>query len=608
MTPWTFVIGWTLVHFLWQGSLIAVVAATVLRLVRRHSSTLRYLMACAALAAMVGAPVITIRMLASAPSLTSARPGTDSSARRLTNPLFKPLAQLESVTLSRGRDDARMIRPRIDAVLSTVVLVWMIGVTVLLLRMVGGWWRVHRLQLVSRALLPSRWQITGEQIACRIGLKRAFHIVEVALVNTPCVVGWVRPVVVLPIAALVNLTPAQVEGILAHELAHIRRHDYLVNLLQALAETFLFYHPGVWWVSTRIRAEREHCCDDVAVECCGDAEQYVRALVEIETWRAQDATLALAVTGGSLLERVRRILRVPTTEDRLSTPWALMLVVSVAAIAGARAQGLRLVAATTAPTENTARVQIRSAAPREPNAPVQRFVSGDLTSVQTSPPQDAAAPWLMDETAHIQIYFHANTTNRVPQIARDAERAYTQISADLQHDLPAKVPVVLFLTQREQGAVLPGPLGRDHVLLSLDVPAARLTGTIVHELTHVFAFDMLPPSSTRNVPPWVHEGLAEYERGTWDPADVTQLRNLVATGAMAKLSQYDAGRNRATYSVLHAGFDFIETRYGKAGIRDLLLALRNLSTNVFEDAFHLTQEEFDRAFEEYLQQWVASRK
>jgi hypothetical protein len=144
--------------------------------------------------------------------------------------------------------------------------------------------------------------------------------------------------------------------------------------------------------------------------------------------------------------------------------------------------------------------------------------------------------------------------------------------------------------------------------LTLDVPAARLTGTIVHELTHVFAFDMLPPSSTSNVPPWVHEGLAEYERGTWDPSDVTQLRNLVATGAMTKLSQYEAGRNRATYSVLHAGFDFIETRYGKAGIRDLLLALRNLSTNVFEDAFHLSQEEFDRAFEEYLQQWVASRK
>jgi hypothetical protein len=156
MTPWTVVIGWTLVHFLWQGSLIALVLAAVLRLIRPHSSSLRYFIACAALVAMVGALVITIPMVASAPSLTTARLGSHSSARRLTNPLSKPLAGLHSATLSSGSEDARMIRPRVDAVLSLVVLVWMIGVTVLLLRMVGGWWRVHRLHLVSRALLPSR--------------------------------------------------------------------------------------------------------------------------------------------------------------------------------------------------------------------------------------------------------------------------------------------------------------------------------------------------------------------------------------------------------------------------------------------------------------------
>jgi hypothetical protein len=103
------------------------------------------------------------------------------------------------------------------------------------------------------------------------------------------------------------------------------------------------------------------------------------------------------------------------------------------------------------------------------------------------------------------------------------------------------------------------------------------------------------------------EGLAEYERGTWDASDVTQLRSLVAAGAMAKLSEYEAAPNRATYSVLHAGFDFIEARYGKADVRQLLLVLRNSSNNLFEDAFSLTRDQFDRAFEEYLLQWVASR-
>jgi beta-lactamase regulating signal transducer with metallopeptidase domain len=374
MTPWTIVVGWTLVHFLWQGSLLALVAATVLRLVRQHSATVRYLVSCAALVAMLGTPVITI-LLASASSLKTARLRAESTDERLTVPFSKPLVRLESAMLSLG-NDAGTISRRTNALLSLVVLAWMIGVSVLLLRMVGGWWRVHRLHIVARARLPSQWQTAGEQIACRIGLKRAFQVVEAALTDTPCVVGWVRPVIVLPIAALVNLTPAQVDGILAHELAHIRRHDYLVNLLQALAETFLFYHPGVWWISTRIRAEREHCCDDVAVEVCGDPDQYVRAPVAIETWRAPDAVLALTATGGSLLERVHRILQVPTTDDRPSTLWAVMLVVSVAAMAGARAQRLPLVAATTAPTEKISTPTPRTAWPRLPvtqNVPTLRW-------------------------------------------------------------------------------------------------------------------------------------------------------------------------------------------------------------------------------------------
>src|SRR5207247_762569 len=129
----------------------------------------------------------------------------------------------------------------------------------------------------------------------------AAHVVESALVDVPTVVGCMRPVILLPIAAISNLTPSQIEAILAHELAHIRRHDYLVNLLQTLAETLLFYHPGVWWVSARIREEREHCCDDVAVEVCGDAVIYARALAELETWRVESTALTIAATGGSRL-------------------------------------------------------------------------------------------------------------------------------------------------------------------------------------------------------------------------------------------------------------------------------------------------------------------
>src|SRR5204862_5255018 len=141
--------------------------------------------------------------------------------------------------------------------------------------------------------------------------------------------------IVLPIAALAALNPDQVEAILAHELAHIRRHDYAVNVLQTIAETLLFYHPAVWWLSNRIRVEREHCCDDIAVAVCGDPIGYARALADLETWRTlrlgsgQPAeSMALAATGGSLVERVRRILRVPS-EEAPSPRWAATLVLTI---------------------------------------------------------------------------------------------------------------------------------------------------------------------------------------------------------------------------------------------------------------------------------------
>ena len=144
---------------------------------------------------------------------------------------------------------------------------------------------------------------------------RVIRIVELPHVDVPLVVGCLRPIVVLPIAAMSQLNAAQVEAILAHELAHMRRHDYLVNLMQTLAETLLFYHPAVWWLSARIRDEREHCCDDVAVAVCGDPVGYAAALAELEAWRSGELSLAAAATGGSLLNRVRRILRVEVSDD-----------------------------------------------------------------------------------------------------------------------------------------------------------------------------------------------------------------------------------------------------------------------------------------------------
>jgi uncharacterized protein (TIGR03435 family) len=241
------------------------------------------------------------------------------------------------VTVTSGLPRRSVAEAGPRAWLPLIVLLWTAGVGVLLLRLLGGWWRISRLHRASRAATPSRWTDVAERIAATLGLSLRVHVVDSPLVDTPTVIGWVKPVILLPVAAVAGLSPSQVEAILAHELAHIRRHDFLVNLLQTFAETILFYHPAVWWLSSRIRTEREHCCDVVALSVCGDAVSYAEALLELESWRTVHSRLAVAATGGTLLTRVRRLLGAPA-DDRPRAFGTLVvagIVVLVICVAGA---------------------------------------------------------------------------------------------------------------------------------------------------------------------------------------------------------------------------------------------------------------------------------
>jgi uncharacterized protein (TIGR03435 family) len=155
---------------------------------------------------------------------------------------------------------------------------------------------------------PPEWQQTLNRLKARAGISRPVRLLISALVQAPAVVGWLRPVVLVPIGVLAGLPSEQVEALLIHELAHIRRHDYLVNILQSITEAILFYHPAVWWVSGHIRAERELCCDDVAVSLSGDAFTYALALAEMESSRPAHFNSAMAADGGSLADRIARLL------------------------------------------------------------------------------------------------------------------------------------------------------------------------------------------------------------------------------------------------------------------------------------------------------------
>jgi beta-lactamase regulating signal transducer with metallopeptidase domain len=206
-----------------------------------------------------------------------------------------------------------------------IVSVWLAGVSVLLVHSFRGWYHIRRLHKAALAWAPSSWQLPANRLAQRLALRKAVRVVEFSTVDVPTVLGWLRPVIILPVAAVAQLPPAQVEAILAHELAHVRRHDYLVNLLQRVAEAVLFYHPAIWWMSARVREEREHCCDDLAIDICGDRDNYAIALAELERQRTTAPVLGLAATDGPLLNRIRRILQVSGPERIQAPNWTLTL-------------------------------------------------------------------------------------------------------------------------------------------------------------------------------------------------------------------------------------------------------------------------------------------
>jgi uncharacterized protein (TIGR03435 family) len=353
MNAWMHVAGWALVHFIWQGTVVALVAALVLHLCRRRTASVRYLIACGAMVAMLFAVVMTAALVeAPSANLTATRASVRTTADGRVD-VFLPIQINEApspATVSNAQ--------RVEMLLPWIVSAWLSGVIVLLARVGAGWWHVRRLHHLALASPSSNWQATGSRIASRLGLARFIRIVQLSHVDVPLVVGCLRPIVVLPIAAISQLNAAQVEAILAHELAHVRRHDYLVNLMQTLAETLLFYHPAVWWLSARIRDEREHCCDDVAVAVCGDPAGYAAALAELEAWRSGELSLAAAATGGSLLNRVRRILRVEISDD--SPTSALTIGLAMLVVVGAL--GHNVMAQTSAPAE-TPQFEVASVRP-----------------------------------------------------------------------------------------------------------------------------------------------------------------------------------------------------------------------------------------------------
>lgn len=318
-------LGWTLVHFIWQGSLVAVALWSVLALMARRSAETRYAAGCVALATVVVLPIITFARLAIAQyRLVKLDVGSLADAHAFAVPLMGGL------TSSRWEQLTALL----NHAMPWMVLAWCAGVLVFCSRLGLGLTAARGLKLRDTQPASEGMQSIFDSLCKRLAVDRAVRLAHSVRVHVPTVVGWLKPVVLLPVGCLTGLSEQQIGALLVHELAHIRRNDYLVSVLQSMVETTLFYHPAVWWISKQVRREREYCCDEMAVNVCGDRLAYARALSLLEEQRALFPDMALGANGGVLTMRIRRLLGYREEIVSSNMAWIIVLAIVIAASGG----------------------------------------------------------------------------------------------------------------------------------------------------------------------------------------------------------------------------------------------------------------------------------
>ncbi len=321
-------IGIALLHSLWQMTLLAAFYAGLNRVLNRDAAGLRYGLGCVTLVAMIVMPVMTATW----------------HGQERSSPMTSPSSSMDSaLTPDNGRNalsDASRGNPSMPMMAAQTpakgpqsgwfmwsVALWALGVLIMVLRPLIGLHRLRQIQAEATSRLPAYVSGLLHQLQTEMGISRSIALLQSQRLHTPSVCGLFRPVLLLPASILTGLPPEQIRALIAHELAHIRRHDFLVNLVQLGIETVAFYHPAVWWVSRRVRQERENCCDDAVIRICGHPASYAAALLALET-RRQDLTLALAAGSGSIRDRIERL----ATKRRASSRQHSRLIIPLAIV------------------------------------------------------------------------------------------------------------------------------------------------------------------------------------------------------------------------------------------------------------------------------------
>lgn len=324
-------LGWTLLHSLWQGLVVCTILMVLLAVLKNRSPQFRYLLSLTALVGLLLWMIGTFGRYF--PEMANPKVIVPSEFAEVGEEIdLWTIESLNTPAVNYAVETnweqnlgqlEQLLAAFIDKHAGLLVKIWLLGVLLFATRWLASVYYTYRLRSIKTNTLPALWQEELNTLAAAIGITKKIHLLESAKVDVPLIVGHLQPVILLPIGALTGLTPEQVRAILVHELAHIRRYDFLINMILSSLEVILFYHPAFWWMANIIRQEREKCCDDIAVAACGNAKFYARTLLIMEEKR-QQRSLAMAFQGNKnqLLNRIKRICLGPQYNQRNDVPKA----------------------------------------------------------------------------------------------------------------------------------------------------------------------------------------------------------------------------------------------------------------------------------------------
>jgi bla regulator protein BlaR1 len=307
-------LGWTILHSVWQIALVAILLGILMVIFKKSSSSIRY---------YVSVTAMVLTFLIAAVTFFNEYKGykeNDITAVQELN-LTTVEQEFADAVIENASTDLQSsflsdFKDYFERNLPLIVVIWNLIVMLLFLKIIGGLAYSQRLKSYQTYSMPEKWEAELRQLSKKLSIQRSIQILQSAIIKVPVVVGYFKPVIILPLGVISGFSHEQVEAILAHELAHIRRNDYLINIFQSIIEVLFFYHPAIYWISKNIRNERENACDDLAILANIDRKALATALTNLEVLNHEKTLLALAFSGNkaSLFNRVKRILNPQKTK------------------------------------------------------------------------------------------------------------------------------------------------------------------------------------------------------------------------------------------------------------------------------------------------------